>query len=246
MPIGGSHYDALQARLQRRFVQGFSLDVAYTWSKAIVNAFGGRDSDGNLKINIPRFFHLNRQLADIDRTHNFQVMNIWELPFGNGKRRLSGGFLSKLVGGWQANSIVSWYSGSPFDVDSPAGVLAAPGNQQRADLVGPIRKLGGVGPGTPFYDPSAFAEVEEPRFGTAAFGILREPRTFNWDFGVFRHFRVSEDVKLEFRMEAFNFTNHPQFNRRRFASNDVDDTDFLEIDRGLNERVIRFGLRISF
>lgn len=247
-PAGHSFYDSMQARPQRRFADGFSLDVSYVWSKSISTAFGGDDSDSTLKINIPELFHLNKQVSDIDRTHNFQLSNIWELPFGPGRRFASdSGFLSHLVGGWQVNNIVSWYSGTPFDPQGN-GSANAPGSTQRADLVGPIKKLGGKGPGTPFYDPSAFAVPATGTIGTAGFGILRSPRTFNWDFGVFRHFRLTEGINLEFRMEAFNFTNHPQFgpDNDAFASDDVDDPDFLEIDEGINERVIRFGLKLRF
>jgi hypothetical protein len=66
---------------------------------------------------------------------------------------------------------------------------------------------------------------------------------FNWDFGVFRDFGLTEDVNLQFRMEAFNFTNTPHHNT---PENDVDDRDFLVIDDGDDERQFRFTLRLEF
>ncbi|MDA2928099.1 TonB-dependent receptor, partial [Acidobacteria bacterium AH-259-G07] len=87
-PAGHTNYDSLQTRLRRRFVGGISLDASYVWSKNIGTGFLDDDSDAGLKIDIPNLFHLNRALMEQDRTHNFQLMNIWELPFGNGKRWL--------------------------------------------------------------------------------------------------------------------------------------------------------------
>ncbi|MDA2926471.1 TonB-dependent receptor [Acidobacteria bacterium AH-259-G07] len=245
-PAGHTNYDSLQTRLQRRFTGGMSIDASYVWSRNIGSGFSDDDSDAGLQIDIPELFDLNRALMEQDRTHNFELRNIWQLPFGPGQRWGSdSGFLSHLVGGWQVNNIVSWYSGTPFDVDGP-GTANCRGCSQRADLVGPIVRLNGIGPGTPYYDPSAFAEPADNTIGTAGYAILRSPRTFNWDFGVFRNFGMTEDVNLEFRFEAFNFTNHPQYTRGSFASNDVDDSDFLEIEDGINERVIRFGLKLTF
>jgi hypothetical protein len=50
----------------------------------------------------------------------------------------------------------------PFAADSAVtaaqGALDAPGNTQTADQVKPtVEKLGGIGPGQPFFDPTAFA-----------------------------------------------------------------------------------------
>src|SRR5690606_35286004 len=53
---------------------------------------------GSLSINIPEYYHLNRLVSNFDRTHNLQITNISELPFGSGKRFLNeGGFLSVLL-----------------------------------------------------------------------------------------------------------------------------------------------------
>ncbi|HEY7616160.1 MAG TPA: TonB-dependent receptor, partial [Terriglobales bacterium] len=194
-PIGGSHYDSLQATLQRRFAGGYSLYLGYTWGKSITNS-GSDVSDGNIPINIPEYYGLNRSVNSFDRPHNLQITNIVELPFGPGKQWVnSAGMLSKIVGGWQANSLISLMSGRPFSVSAAGTSLNAPFSSQRADQVKPeVQKLGGVGRGEPFFDPMAFAAVNEPRFGTAGFNSLRGPGRINWDFGLFRHFRLSEKL----------------------------------------------------
>jgi hypothetical protein len=135
-----------------------------------------------------------------------------------------------------------------------------PGNDQRADQVKPeVAKLGGIGVGKPYFDHTAFARVTEARFGTAGFNSLRGPGAFNSDLGLFRRFGLSERASLEFRAEAFNWTNTAKFNNPSSAINSLQlnpDGSFrsgvFEITgtnaygRDVAERILRFGLRLSF
>jgi hypothetical protein len=261
-PIGASHYDSLQATLDRRFSHGLALQMAYTWSKAI-GMVPQSNSDQAPPIKLPDYYYLNRALLDIDRPHNFQLSTISELPFGKGRQWLNGGGLaSVLAGGWQINAIFSRQSGVPFSVSASGTSLNAGGNSQRADQVKPVRYLGGTGRGQSWFDPFAFAPVSEVRFGTAGFNSLRGPRYSNLDFGLFREFRITERVRAQFRAEAFNFTNTPHFGNPGTNSSSMtlnpDGTirslgGYTEITstrgtgrEGIDERQFRFGLRLSF
>ena len=183
-PIGDTKYDALQARLDRRFSNGFQIGVGYTWSKSIGIA-GAPRSDGTPRIMIPEFYHLNTAISPFDRTHNLQITNLTELPFGLGKRWLNeGGLAAAIVGGWQVNNIVSVTSGTPFDVTASGTSLNAPENAQRADQVkSDVEILHGIGRGNAWFDPLAFKPVTEARFGTAPWGAVRGPGYVNWDMG---------------------------------------------------------------
>jgi hypothetical protein len=135
-------------------------------------------------------------------------------------------------------------SGRPFSVTASATSLNAPGNTQRADQVKPeVKILGGVGRGQPYFDTTAFRPVNEARFGTAGFNSLYGPGRFNWDFGLFRIFQVTEGSRLEFRAEAFNFTNTPKFGNP--AAN-VSSAGFGEITTATEERQFQVGLRFQF
>jgi hypothetical protein len=181
-----------------------------------------------------------------------------ELPFGAGKRwAKSGGVLQALAGGWQLNGIFSAYSGTPFTVSASATSLNAPGNSQTADQVkASVRKLGGIGPNSPFYDPLAFRAVTEVRYGNAGRNILRGPGVVNVDVGLFRNFSLTERAQLQFRAEAFNFTNTPHFqnpsanvsNLRLNSSGEVQSLGgFMTItSAAADQRQLRFGMRISF
>jgi hypothetical protein len=253
--FANSHYDSLQTSLKRRFSKGLQMQANYTWSKAIgLNNLGSTNDDG-LAIHDPAFRDLNRGVLNIDIPHNFQFSGGWELPFGKGRSWLNDNRLaSAIVGGWQLSWLFSSFTGYPFSVTASGTSLNAPGNTQRADQVkAEVKKLGGIGLGTPYYDPTAFAAVTDARYGTVGFNTLRSPGTVSLDLGLFREFRITEGIKLQFRTEAFNATNTPHFDRPSDANRNVSSPDFLAITgtrqfgrEGIDERVFRFGLRLSF
>ncbi len=256
-PVGDSQYDALQARLQRRYANGFQFGVNYTWSKSTGVL---PDSDNALRINIPEYYDLNKSLSNFDRTHNLAITNITELPFGPGRRWVNdGGLLSQIVGGWQVNNILTFYSGLPFGVTASGTSLNAPENEQRGDqVVDDPQILGGIGATNPYFDPLAFKPVTEPRFGTAGFNSLRGPGVASWDLMVVRQFDLPRQMNLQVRMEAFNLTDRPRFPEQ--PGNNVSNLQ-LNPDgsiRNLNgfavvtgtqdgsERQIRFGVRLGW
>jgi hypothetical protein len=257
-PIGNSEYNALQARLERRFANGFQLGAFYTLSKSTGIA-GNANSDGALRINIPEYYDLNKSLSDFDRTHNLAITSIAELPFGPGRRWMNdGSVLSHIVGGWQVNNILTFYSGTPFSVTASGTSLNAPENDQRADQVkSDVEILGGIGPTSAYFDPLAFVPVTEARFGTAPFNVLRGPGVKSWDFGLFREIQLPRAMNLMLRFEAFNLTNTPRFNNpggnvsnlRLNPDGTVRDLNGYAVITGTgdgSERQMRFGIRLTF
>jgi hypothetical protein len=245
---GTGRYDSLQATLTRRFSGGYQVQTSYTFSKTISWSTSWVD---------PSQFHRNRALAAYDRPHNLQVGWIAELPFGKGKRLAHEGVPGLLLGGWQVNGIFSGYSGTPFNVSSSATSLNAPGNAQTADQVLPeVRILGGTGPGQSYFDPLAFRPITDVRYGNTGLRNLRGPGVVSVDLGLFREFHARERVAIQFRAEAFNATNTPQFNNpgtnvsnlRLNADGTVNVLGgYTEITGALpTERQVRLGLRISF
>ncbi|MBI3207652.1 MAG: TonB-dependent receptor [Candidatus Solibacter usitatus] len=262
-PIGNSHYDSLQTSLDRRFSRGVHVGISYTWSKSL-GVCCSENSDGLAAIQIPEYSQLNRSLTNSDVPHNLTMNSIWELPFGKGKRwAAGGGVTSWLSGGWQLTGILSLVSGTPFSVSSAGTSLNANGSAQRADQVkADVAILGGAGRGQSYFDPFAFRAVTDPRFGTAGFNSLRGPGIVNLDMGLFREFGITEKWRVQFRAETFNTSNTPHFaNPGANASNLQLNADgsirnlggFTEITSianngrdGIDERVFRFGLRVSF
>jgi hypothetical protein len=209
-PFGTTTYDSLQAQLERRFSRGLSFSTAYTWGKAI--GFNDNSDSGPRGTHALDHFRRNRTVLGYDRTHNLQISGVWELPFGSGRSLATSGVGSAILGGWQINSLLSLYSGTPFSITASGGSLRMPGSTQTADQIKPeVEILGGTGRQTPWFDPFAFADLPTTRglerWGNTGYNILRGPGLVNMDLGVFRRFDIGERYKLEFRMEAFNFTN---------------------------------------
>jgi len=161
-----------------------------------------------------------------------------------------------VFGAWQANSTAALMSGRPFSITASATSLNAPDNTQRADQVlEEVTILGGVGRGQAYFDPLAYKPVTTPRFGTAGFNSLFGPGRVNWNFGLFRYFMITEKVKMEARIESFNFTNTPKFgNPGANVSNLQLNPDgsirnlngFGEIISASEERQFSIGFRVTF
>jgi hypothetical protein len=244
-----ANYHALQATIDKRMSKGLLVKGAYTWSKAI----NMTDDDGwaSVNWNWAPVFYRNRAAAGYDRTHVFQIGWVYELPFGNGKKWASAGPAAHVIGGWQFNGTLSAYTGVPFTVTAPGATIDAPGNQQTADLIGPVQKLGLIGSDGRYYETSAFRAPERGRFGTTGRNTLRHPGVFNTDLSLFKNFPITERVRLQFRAEAFNALNHPQFGQANsrtgaFASTDVSNPNFLRVVNSFGERQLRFALKLNF
>jgi hypothetical protein len=255
--IGDSKYDGLQTRLDRRFRNGFQMGVSYTLSKS-TGVAGNANSDGALRINIPEYYDLNKSISDFDRTHNLNITNMVEVPFGTGRRWLAnGGMLAQIVGGWQVNSILSFYSGTPFSVTAAGTSLAAPESDQRADQVKDDVEIFGFAPNQAYFDPLAFRPVTEARFGTAPFNVLRGPGVKTWDLGIFRQIHLGGQATLVLRFEAFNVTDTPRFanpggnvsNLRLNPDGTVQNLNGFAVITGTNdgsERQMRVGARFGW
>lgn len=265
-PITNNHYDSLQASLMHYFAQGYQVQVSYTWSKTIGMA-GVENEKNSPAIQVPSFSYLNRGLSPIDRPQNFEAVFIADSPFGSGKRWASTGIGSKILGGWEISGLLSVISGPVVGVSADGSSLNASGNTQRPDLVkSPVRITGQVGPGTTWFDTTAFAGVTgsplsatDQRFGTSPFYPLHGPGVFNLDAGLYRNFKLSERFNLQFRIESMNFTNTPHFSNpggycgSYSAATGCSSGSFGQITSttnlardGIDQRQFEFSARLSF
>jgi hypothetical protein len=222
-PLQNTYYDGLQMKVTRRFARGSMAGISYTFSKAL-------DDEDDEELNYlywpnPLYRSKNHALAGFDRTHNFAFYGVYQLPFGKSQRFAQKGIAAAIAGGWQINWTMTAVSGTPFTITGGGNTNVAPGNTQVADQLGSVKVLGKIGPisGQPscaatdmschWFDPTAFASVpsSENRFGTAGRNSVRGPGYFNLDASIFRDFRITEQVKFQFRAEVFSLTNTPHF-----------------------------------
>jgi carboxypeptidase family protein len=236
-------YHSLQLQLNRPFKKGLLLRGAYTLGKAM----NMTDTDGTatFDFNAPEVFDRNYAPAGFDRRHTFTFAYTYQLPFGHdGNTTL----LNALVKGWQVNGTYAAYSGTPFTVTASNTALDQRGNQQTADLVGELKRVG-VGPDEPFYDPAAFANVTVARYGNTGRNQFYGPGYWNYNMSLFRTFALQGRTRLQLRVEGFSLNNQPWWSN---PSNNVTSANFMRITMTRGEadnrgaRNIRFGLRLEF
>jgi hypothetical protein len=168
--------------------------------------------------------------------------------------------LAAVLGGWQLNNIFIWRSGTPFTVTTSTTPLDTPSiTQNPADQIkDDVEIYGGVGRGNSYFDPFAFAIVNEARLGTAGFNSLRGPGQRQWDVGLFRQINLGGQRNLQLRVEAFNVTNTPHFsnpgaNRSSLQLNPDGTirnlngyTEITSTTGSKSERQVRLGIRLGF
>ncbi|MBZ5619815.1 MAG: carboxypeptidase regulatory-like domain-containing protein [Acidobacteriia bacterium] len=241
-----SNYHALQVALNRSFANGLLVKAAYTYSHTIDYT----DDDGwaNVSWNWAPVFQRNRATAGFDRTHVLQIGWVYELPVGKGKMLAKSGVAAAVLGGWQVNGVMSAYTGTPFTVgDSTALNAPSLSNTQTANQVkSVVQRPGNVGPGTVYYDPTAFASVGIINtFGSSGRNILRNPGAWNTDLNITREFPIKERLRMQFRGEFYNLPNTSHFNGP--ASTSVTGgTNFMSIRSSYGERQIRFATRFQW
>lgn len=234
-----TNYNALQAKLNRRYSNGFLLTTSYTYSKSIDYC-----SDRVCTPFNQWNFALDRATSDFNHTQVFTQSFLYELPFGKGKTWMPGGIGSWLLGGWQLNGIFTVQTGAPLDIQYSAASLNTPFINNRPNVNGPVKVFGRVNAGSPWFDTSAFSAPQSGSFGNVGRNILVGPDLVNLDFSVFRKFPIREKTTLEFRAESINLTNTPHFNN---PGGTFGSAAFGMITSAQNDsRVVQLGAKLWF
>jgi outer membrane receptor protein involved in Fe transport len=197
-------YDSLQAKFNKQFSGGMSVKMNYTLQRQV-------QESGDY------FFYdveMNKGPADWDRTHNFVLSVVAEVPVGRGRTYLSdlSGVAEAFLGGWQFNTNTIIQSGLPFSITyRDAGADRDTGGNNRPNLSGDpdgpqtrdqwfnATPIGSTG--------SAFSRPSRGTFGDMKRNSLRGPGYWRVDASLFKHIRFDRR-SIEFRAEAVNLFNH--------------------------------------
>jgi hypothetical protein len=253
-----STYRSLQTRLEKRFSNGLSGLVSYTWGRALSGApdhistsGGGPGFDTGVFKEPQDGNNLRAEYgpAEFDVTHRFVASYVWELPFGTGRRfgKDWGGATQFLLGGWQVTGINTVQSGLALTATVAGSSVLNLGSERRArpNLVGnPVlpeseRTL------SRYFNTDAFAAfTPAPQaFGDAGVGIMRGPGYVNFDFTLAKNFHISERRSVQFRTELFNAFNHANFGPPNLQR---ESNGFGQILTAANGRIVQFGLKFYF
>jgi hypothetical protein len=246
---GNSTYHSAQLKAERRFSKGFSLLVAYTFSKMLTNA-GSRTTTNFANPSIQDSNNLSAEKApgNVDVPQRFVVSYNWELPFGPGRAFLSTpGLIGKIVGGWQLNGITILQGGVPLGLTTSNNQTNSLGGGSRPNNNGMSAKLSSSVEKrlTRYFDTSVFSQPPAFTFGNVARTLsdVRAPGLVNFDFSVIKNTRFLERANLQFRAEFFNLLNHPNFGS---PGTTFGTSSFGVISSANDGRTIQFGLKLLF
>ncbi len=200
--FSNSNYHALWITANKRMSHGVQFNASYTWSHSIDD--NSRNSEG-ISLQDSTNLLAERASSDFDARHRFVINAIYDLPFNSN---------SKIVGGWQLASIVSLQSGNPFTVNGGnaainGGALLGGVTTMRPDILGPVTVTGNPN-GWLSLAPGALVNPTN-HFGDLGRNTFVGPGWEDIDFSVIKNTKLSERLNVQFRGDAFDILNHPNF-----------------------------------
>lgn len=200
-PAGYSWYHSLQVRGEKRFSHGYTLQLAYTFSKLMEAAQFLNPTD-------PMPYET---LSGLDRPHRLAASGIWELPFGKA-RRFGASWpraLDTVLGGWQLGALVTRQSGAPLEF----GNILFAGNIKDIPLSSGQRDVDrwfNVDAG--FNRVTAQQLANNIRTFPLRFSGIRGDDQRSWDFSIVKRFALQgERTTLQFRADVYNAWNQTNF-----------------------------------
>jgi hypothetical protein len=211
-----STYEALQARLEKRFSHGLSLVANYTWSKTL-----DMSSDEMLGYTlIPTALNAYYGPSDMDLPSHLSLGYVYDLPVGRGRHwGVSNRGLDEVIGGWQLSGTTTYYDGFPFDVSYSNSAINNEGLGEFPNRVCSGRLSNRTI--QEWFNPACFVSPIPPNlqatysygfYGNSPHGPLRGPHLVDFDIGVMKNFTTYERQYLQFRIEAYNAFNNVNFN----------------------------------
>ena len=197
---GYSWYHSMQAVVERRFANGISGKLTYTFSKQM-------DAITYLNPGDPAPY---RTISGNDRPHHVGISALYDLPFGKGRLLLSQSPtpVRQIVGGWQLGGVVHIWSGTPLsfgDIIFNGDIknIALPSDQQT------VQRWFNTGAG--FVTATAQQLANHLFQGPLYYSGIRAGGVNTTDLSVLRYIRLRENMKVQIRAEALNVFNHPNF-----------------------------------
>ncbi|MGC1906980.1 MAG: TonB-dependent receptor [Candidatus Acidiferrum sp.] len=242
-----SAYHSIQTKIEKQFSNGLNLLFTYTFAKTMTDAgdlLNGGSVAGFRAPNVPGLgMPFDYGLANFDVRNVFHFSGGYELPFGRGRKYMSGlsGFKNQVIGGWGLVWSTTLQGGQPISIGCPSTTASNLGcgsfyTGQALDLGihtdsnGLVSWFGNpgafvqpcvLGPGGV---PTAAPTGCKPETGAAALGGITQvpgPGFHRLDLSFFKEFPINERFHLQFRTEIFNIFNHPNFNAPNFGGNGV-------------------------
>jgi hypothetical protein len=244
--VGNTNYNALQIKVEKRLSHGISWIANYSHSKLIDQASSVFDASiiTGPTANFPAADTYNRSLErDVstgDMPNVFAMGATYELP----SCKSCGEMLGKLLNGWKFSSIVTLESGLPLALTQLTNFNSFAGfGTQRPNRISNPELSASQRSTSKWFDTNAFTTAPIFTIGNSSRNPVRGPAYRNADVALIKRTRVNERTNVEFRAEAFNFTNTPPLGAPNVVLNN---SAFGSISSAGDPRVIQFGLKVGF
>jgi hypothetical protein len=213
---GNGSYNALSVKATRRFSQGFSVIGSYTWAKSIDTTSGIRNQGfDTLYPQNSYCLSCERGLSAFDARHRMVTSVLYDLPVGRDKMlNLTNPVANTIIGGWELGGILTLQSGMPgnLGIGGVDNASTGSGGYDRPSATGVSPYLNNPTPSR-YWNPDAFVEAPPGQFGNVGRNSIIGPGIIGFDAEVHKSFQMpyKENHRLQFRFEAFNVMNHPNW-----------------------------------
>jgi len=249
IPTADEEYSGLQVQLSSRQSSTLQYGYSYTWSK-YMNNWDADSTLGTPTFSTPGLYKRNFALSGFDRKHMNVGWVTYKLPFGHGRKFLNSGGLGRIVGGWDLNSIMTYYSGKPFQITDGSqagnGDTVVPNTVSKPVLSGTKYISGSTTFPYYFVNNGNFTKLPNANSnGNTGRNTVRGPGYFNLDVGLTRTIPIYREVNVILKAESFDVTNTPQWNN---PVSDINNAGFGQIQGVIatSNRTLRFSGRINF
>ncbi|HUK48758.1 MAG TPA: carboxypeptidase regulatory-like domain-containing protein [Terriglobales bacterium] len=252
-PVFTSNYNSLQISLNRRFTNGLTFGLAYTWSKLLTTMPQDRS------LGAPDTYDLssNYGLSALNTPQILVISYLYDFPF----YRNQTGIVGHLLGGWELSGITNFQTGQSVTVVQSSDPFAtavnnlsglnlardsATATQIRTDLIGDPH-----GPKTAaeFFNTAAFVAAAG-HFGDEQPGTVLGPGFQLWDMSLIKNFRFAERVGVQLRLETFNTFNHGNPGGCGCGSDGLDvninSSTFGQVNSWHDPRTLQLGAKVQF
>jgi outer membrane receptor protein involved in Fe transport len=259
-----SKYNALQVQAEKRFSNGLSFQSSYTFQHAV-------SVNGGPEVGWARYNNINPGVTygpnEDYRNHDFILTQVYELPFGKGKKWASnvGPAANAIVGGWSVNSATDFSSGLPWTPGLSSCSKSIDQGPCIADVVGSVKagtrsgppntpgywyqntngvKLGALGATAGPWGQTATLDA----FGNGGGGInqFHGPKFFNANASLFKAFNLGEKFKAQAEFKFYNLFNHVNLDRPDRCVDCSTGGQITGLTQGAQMRRLEYGVKFTF
>lgn len=245
---GNGNYHSLAAKFTKRYSNGLTYLVSYTYAKSIDTATAIRNQGGDTLFPQNSYCReCERARSSHDTRQRAVTSVLWDLPFGKGRQmNIDNPVANAVAGGWQLSTIFTLQSGFPITVTNGQDASNTGAFFDRPNATGqdPDLPRGQQDP-TRFFNTAAFVRNANGTHGNVGRNTLNSPGIIGWDFSMLKNFNLkSEQRYLQLRFEWFNFPNHPNWGN---PNTNVSAGNFGQLTgTRTNMRQLQLGLKLNF